>query len=100
MDRAKANIFSPSTLRKARLAKALGHPVRIAIIEYLLCNDRCSSGILTREISLSQSTLAQHLKQLRDVGLLDFETRGKETSFFINKEVWKQVEIRILQSNG
>lgn len=56
--------------------------------------------MLTHEISLSQSTLSQHLKLLKNAGLLNYETKGKETSFFINKEVWKQVEIRILQNGG
>ncbi len=96
MERNRKNIFTASTLRKARLAKALGHPVRIAIIEYLLEHDRCSSGMLTHEISLSQSTLAQHLKLLKNAGLLRFETKGKETSYFINQEVWNEVEIRII----
>lgn len=96
MERNRKIIFNASTLRKARLAKALGHPVRIAIIEYLLSHEKCNSGMLTNEIALSQSTLAQHLKLLKNAGLLGFETRGKETSFFINKEFWNEMEIRIM----
>lgn len=100
MSKSNTNTFSPAILRKAKFARSLGHPVRIAIIEYLLSHEKCSSGTLTHEISLSQSTLAQHLKLLKNAGLLNYQTMGKETFFFINREVWSQVEIRSLLRGG
>jgi len=90
MGTTKAKIFSYSQLRKAKLARALGHPARIAILEYLSAHTWCSTRNLTSEISLSQSTLAQHLKLLKAAGLLNVMIVGKETCYFINDAIWDE----------
>lgn len=54
----------------ARLAKALGHPARVAILRLLLQRDSCVCGEIVDELPLAQSTVSQHLKQLKDVGLI------------------------------
>ena len=60
--------LSPETM--ARLCKALGHPARMAIIEILKTNNRCLCGRIVKQLPLAQSTVSQHLKYLKDCGLI------------------------------
>jgi ArsR family transcriptional regulator len=61
----------------ARLCKALGHPARMAIIEFLKTNNQCLCGRIAKQLPLAQSTVSQHLKYLKDCGLItDRMNRG------------------------
>ncbi|MTI40796.1 ArsR family transcriptional regulator [Fulvivirga lutimaris] len=73
----------------AVLAKALGHPARIAIIEYLTRAQSCVCGDIVNELPLSQSTVSQHLKELKDAGLIKGTIDGPSVCYCINAEVWE-----------
>lgn len=70
----------------ARVFKALGHPTRIKILEHLKQIDQCICGDIVSLFSLSQSTISQHLKSLKDAGLIIGEVEGPKTCYCINKD--------------
>ncbi len=69
----------------AIIAKALGHPARIAIIEYLLKVNQCICGDIVNELPLSQSTVSQHLKELKNAGLIQGSIEGNAICYCINE---------------
>lgn len=69
----------------ARLAKALGHPARVAIIGLLLRRDACMCGEIVDELPLAQSTVSQHLKQLKDAGLIRGEVDGPRVCYCVDE---------------
>ncbi len=70
----------------AVIAKALGHPARIAIIEYLLRVDTCICGDIVNELPLAQATVSQHLKELKNADLIKGNIEGTAICYCINKE--------------
>ncbi len=77
----------PNPEEVAKIFKALGHPIRIEIIEYLKQVDRCICGEIVNIFPLSQSTVSQHLKHLKEAGLVIGEIEGPCTCYCLNKEV-------------
>lgn len=82
----KAHKFDRKQIRTAELAKALGHPARIAILEILAKRNTCICGDITDELPLAQSTVSQHLKALKDAGLIKGEINGVRTCYCIKEE--------------
>ena len=82
----KAEIFSGADVQLAHLAKALGHPARVAILRFLSQQESCICGDIVQELPLSQSTVSQHLKALKDVGLILGEIDGPRMCYCLNKE--------------
>ncbi len=78
--------FSDKTQLIARFAKALGHPARIQIIKYLIKCDCCFTGDIVEILPLAQSTVSQHLKELKDAGLIQGEINPPRVKYCINKE--------------
>lgn len=78
--------------RAARLAKAMGHPVRMYIIELLSNQTCCYSGDLSEVLPIAKSTLSQHLKELKDAGLIQGEIRAPKIKYCLNKEVWAEAQ--------
>ena len=78
--------------RLARYAKALGHPVRVYVIELLSRQSCCYSGDLSDELPIAKSTLSQHLKELKDSGLIQGEIESPRIKYCINKENWKEAQ--------
>ncbi|HCN12555.1 MAG TPA: transcriptional regulator [Chryseobacterium sp.] len=76
----------------AILLKALAHPARIAIIEYLLSVDSCICNDIVDEIKLAQPTVSQHLKELKNAGIIQGEIGGKSICYCINPESFKKME--------
>lgn len=76
----------------AILLKALAHPARIAIIEYLLSVDSCICNDIVDEIKLAQPTVSQHLKELKNAGIIQGEIDGKSICYCINPESFKKME--------
>ena len=77
----------------ASLAKALGHPARVAIIEYLLKVDSCICGDIVNELPLSQPTVSQHLKELKSAGLIKGNIEGNAICYCIEEsslDIFKQ----------
>lgn len=91
MGTAKVDLFTPQQKRLAKLAKALGHPARIAILMHLMKNNSCVCGDIVEEIPLAQSTISQHLKALKDVGIIHGEIEGTKTCYCINPKVWVEM---------
>ncbi len=92
MGTTKSNNFTEEQNRKAELYKALGHPARIAIIEFLINQNSCVCGAIVEELPLSQSTISQHLKELKDAGIIKGEIEGVKTCYCIDEKVWKELE--------
>lgn len=76
----------------AELAKAFSHPARIAILQELIQQKTCICGDLVEVLPLSQSTVSQHLKELRAVGIITGEIEGPKTCYCINPEVWQEAQ--------
>jgi ArsR family transcriptional regulator len=70
----------------AALCKALGHPARVAILRHLLQVDRCVCGEIVNILPLAQSTVSQHLKQLKDAGLIRGEIEGPRICYCADKQ--------------
>lgn len=87
MDR---EVISEKQKRLARYAKAMGHPVRVYVLELLSKQNSCYSGDLSKELPIVKSTLSQHLKELKDVGLIQGEIEAPKIKYCINKENWKE----------
>jgi DNA-binding transcriptional ArsR family regulator len=88
----KTQNFTTQQNQVAAFAKALGHPARIAIVEYLLAHKTCICGDLVDELPLAQSTVSQHLKELKQVGLIKGEIEGVSICYCIDEKVWKQAQ--------
>ena len=74
----------------ARYAKAMGHPIRLYVLELLSKQSCCYSGDLTEELPIVKSTLSQHLKELKDAGLIQGETEAPKIKYCINSENWEE----------
>lgn len=88
----KSEEFSDAQNRLAKLAKALGHPARIAILELLIKKNTCICGDLVEELPLSQSTVSQHLKELKEAGLIRGDIEGASICYCIDDKVWKDAQ--------
>ena len=88
----KSNKFTETQNRKAELYKALGHPARIAIIEFIISQDSCVCGDIVDELPLSQSTISQHLKELKSVGIIKGDIAGVKTCYCIDESVWSELD--------
>ena len=76
----------------AKLTKALGHPARIAIMEYLIKVNTCICGDIVDELPLSQSTVSQHLKELKEAGLIKGEIEGSKVCYCIDNTEWSAAQ--------
>ena len=85
----KSEIFNDRQNLIARYAKALAHPARVAIIEHLLKTKGCICGDLVDVLPLAQSTVSQHLKELKDAGIIYGEIEGPRINYCINPKTWK-----------
>ena len=84
----KTDKFTDEQNELSSLCKALGHPARIAILQCLIQSKNCITGYLIDELPLSQSTISQHLKELKQVGLIKGEIEGTSVNYCINIEKW------------
>ena len=73
----------------ARIAKALGHPVRIYVLELLSRQSCCYSGDISEILPIAKSTLSQHLKELKDAGLIQGEIEPPKIKYCLNRENWE-----------
>jgi len=80
--------YSLEDQQLASFAKAMGHPVRIQILRLLNSQACCYTGDLTEQIPLAQSTISQHLKALKDAGLIQGEIQPPKVRYCLNKENW------------
>ena len=92
MATAKTEEFSKIEIEIAEIAKALSHPARIKILKILNDLDSCMVGSIVDLLPLSQSTVSQHLKELKRVGLIKGEIEGPKICYCINPKVMKKVK--------
>jgi ArsR family transcriptional regulator, arsenate/arsenite/antimonite-responsive transcriptional repressor len=85
-------VYSDKELTLARYAKALSHPVRIRILNFLDNQACCFTGELTEEIQLAQSTISQHLKELKDAGLIQGDVMPPRVKYCVNKKAWTEAK--------
>ena len=93
----KSYEFNTRENKLAKYAKALAHPARIAILKLLTNKSTCQCGNIVDELPLSQSTVSQHLKELKDAGLIKGETDGAKVCYCIDEKEWKNARIWINQ---
>jgi predicted transcriptional regulator len=80
----KSELFSPELQNCSTLFKALAHPARLAILKYLADTKTCITGDLADELPLGRTTVNQHLKELKDAGLIQGTTEGVKTCYCLN----------------
>jgi len=90
MGATKAEEFSVKDNRLSKYAKALAHPARVAILRMLLKKNTCICGDIVEELPLSQSTVSQHLKELKEAGLIKGEIDGVKICYCIDEAEWKR----------
>ena len=81
----------------AKYAKALAHPARIAILKLLASKQACQCGDIVDELPLSQSTVSQHLKELKEAGLITGEIEGARVCYCIDAKEWKVAQAMLNQ---
>lgn len=90
MGKSKSNLFSKRQNELADMAKALGHPARIAILEFLLNKGACVCGDIVDELPLSQSTISQHLKAMKKAGIVVGEIEGANRCYCVDMQEWNK----------
>ncbi len=88
----RTDLFTPAQNRLAALAKVLGHPARIAILQCLVKRGTCVNGSLVTEIGLAQATISQHLKELKQSGLIQGTIEGTSICYCIDPKGWEALK--------
>lgn len=84
----KIEDFTIKDNKIAKYAKALGHPARVMILKLLIQKQACICGDIVDELPLSQSTVSQHLKELKAAGLIKGDIEGARVCYCINYKEW------------
>jgi ArsR family transcriptional regulator, arsenate/arsenite/antimonite-responsive transcriptional repressor len=92
MGSTKTEEFTAKELRIAKYAKALAHPARVAILQLLIKKQKCICGDIVDELPLSQSTVSQHLKELKEAGLIKGDINGVKICYCIDEKEWKSAK--------
>lgn len=87
----KSNEFSKEQNDISKLLKALGHPARIAIVEFIINSKSCICNDIVDEFPLAQATISQHLKELKDVDLIIGTIEGKSICYCVNENKIKEI---------
>ena len=90
MDTDKNNEYNIDNEQLARFAKAMGHPTRITILHFLASMESCYFGDIHNELPIAKATVSQHLKELKDAGLIQGEIETPKVKYCINKENWEK----------
>lgn len=92
MGTTKSEEFSIKENKIAAYAKAFGHPARVAILKLLIEKQNCICGDIVHELPLSQSTVSQHLKELKEAGLIKGSIDGAKVCYCIDEKEWANVK--------
>ncbi len=87
----RKDLFTEEQNHLAEVARALAHPARIAIIEYLLKARACINSDLVQELGLAQATISQHLRELKQIGLIQGTVEGPRMNYCINPLRWAEL---------
>jgi ArsR family transcriptional regulator, arsenate/arsenite/antimonite-responsive transcriptional repressor len=93
----KKTLFSAESLAMSNFAKALSHPARIEILKLLSLKKTCVCGSIVSELPLSQATISQHLKELKNAGLIVGEVEGPRVCYCIHKENFEKVKNQFIE---
>jgi ArsR family transcriptional regulator len=96
MTNAKTTAFTAEQQQLARVAKALAHPARVAIIQLLASKQTCISGDIAAELPLARTTVFQHLQELKALDLIRGEIDGLTVCYCLNTELLRQVQQQFL----
>lgn len=88
----KTDLFTAEQNEIARIAKALAHPARLAIIQHLLKANACINSDLVQELGLAQATISQHLRELKEIEIIQGTIEGVSVSYCINAGKWREVK--------
>jgi DNA-binding transcriptional ArsR family regulator len=88
----KTEEFTKAQNDLATITKALGHPARIAILQFLVKTKSCVCGDIVEELPLSQSTVSQHLKELKNAGLIKGDIDGPSVCYCIDEKAWNKAK--------
>lgn len=91
----KSQMFTEQQNELAQFFKVLGHPARIAILQYISTQESCICNDIVEEIGLAQATISQHLKELKSIGLIQGEVEGKRLCYCINVERWNELQTQL-----
>lgn len=86
----KAELFTEEQNKLAAMAKAIAHPARIAILQHLMETEACVCGEIVEETGLAQATTSQHLKELKQAGVIQGTVEGTTVCYCINPKVWNE----------
>lgn len=93
----KTDLFSDAQNEIAVAAKAFANPARVAIIQYLLKANACINGDLVQELGLAQATISQHLRELKDIGIIQGTIEGSRISYCINPVRWAEIKGQFIE---
>lgn len=92
MKKKSKDVITDDQRQTARFAKAMGHPIRMYVLQFLTEQECCYSGDLSDLLPIAKSTLSQHLKELKNAGLIQGEIEAPKIKYCINKENWKEAQ--------
>ncbi len=96
----KSQVFDKTQNQIAEFAKAFAHPARVAIIQQLAKRESCICGDLVDVLPLSQSTISQHLKELKRIGIITGEVEGPRVCYCINQDAWQKAKAALVDLFG
>ncbi|MFS2894055.1 ArsR/SmtB family transcription factor [Bacteroides fragilis] len=85
----KTKQYTEEQEQMARFAKAMGHPARMAILSFLAKQESCFFGDIHEVLPIAKATVSQHLKELKDAGLIQGEIETPKVRYCINRENWE-----------
>jgi predicted transcriptional regulator len=91
----KSEIYTEEQNKLAAQLKAIAHPARIAILQELIKTNACICGGLVEELGLAQATISQHLKELKNAGLIQGTIEGVSVCYCIEPKAWKNLQIEL-----
>lgn len=95
MGTTKTEIFNEQQNRLASVLKALAHPARIAILQYIVKQNSCICNDLVDELGLAQATISQHLKELKNIGIIKGNIEGTSICYCIDSQKWNQIKFEL-----
>ncbi|MGB0176590.1 MAG: ArsR/SmtB family transcription factor [Owenweeksia sp.] len=88
----KSQLFTEEQNQLAAVARVLAHPARIAILQHLLKANQCINSDLVQELGLAQATISQHLRELKEIGLIQGTVEGTSMCYCINPKQWNRMQ--------
>lgn len=95
MGTTKTEIFDAEQNELAKLLKAIAHPARIAILQQIMASNSCICGDLVDELGLAQATISQHLKELKNAGIIQGTIDGVKVCYCIEPKTWKKLQAQL-----